>query len=150
MKSFNIKYRQYYIHVGMISCPKYQVITNRRGRFVYVQNFNSPVCFFFSNTYVTMSDVVFKQQKCWFPITIYRYIIFKVVTHQKAFFQKSFSKETYKNRTCSNCKSLLLKTKNCESFHDTRARFLSKVTGKMRMCGRTDLQILERVRVKIT
>jgi len=37
-------------------------------------------------------------------------------------------KKTCKNRTCSNRESLFRKKKNCESFHDTRARFLSKVT----------------------
>jgi len=69
MKSFNIKSRQYYIHVAVTYCPNDQAITYRRGRVLYVQNFNSPVFFFFSNTYVTMSDVVFKPQKCWVPKT---------------------------------------------------------------------------------
>ena len=31
-------------------------------------------------------------------------------------------------RTCSNRESFFRKKKNCESFHDTRAGFLSKVT----------------------
>jgi len=37
-------------------------------------------------------------------------------------------KKTCKNRTCSNRESLFRKKKNFESFHDTRAGFLSRVT----------------------
>ena len=37
-------------------------------------------------------------------------------------------KETCKNRTSSNRESLFRKKKNCESFHDTHASFLSKIT----------------------
>ena len=42
--------------------------------------------------------------------------------------ESDLRKKTCKNWTCSNRESLFQKKKNCESFHDTRARFLSKVT----------------------
>jgi len=35
--------------------------------------------------------------------------------------------KTCKNRTCSDGESLFRNKRNCESFHDTRAKFLSKV-----------------------
>jgi len=50
------------------------------------------------------------------------------------FFRTSLSKVTCerncKNRTCSNRESLFRKKKNCKSFRDTHARFLSKVLSK--------------------
>jgi len=42
--------------------------------------------------------------------------------------ESDLQKKTCKNRTCSNRESLFQKKKNCKSFHDTRARFLLKVS----------------------
>jgi len=66
-------------------------------------------------------------------VTALTVLLLKVVTHQKVFFRKSRSKKTCKNRTCSNRESLFRKKKNCESFHDTHARFLSKATIKINL-----------------
>jgi len=42
--------------------------------------------------------------------------------------ESDLRKKTCKNGTCSNRESLFRKKKNCERFHDTHARCLSKVT----------------------